>query len=115
MSNMTREQIESKWESMTSAERDKWIYTDVIGGDPALFEWDYAKGRRCYSSDISAAWEVVIKMKGNNWSFVLSDNLFSDRWEASFYWDPNATMIEAIAETAPIAICKSSLLAVMGL
>lgn len=68
-----------------------------------------------YSTDISAAWEVVEKVKQMNWFFILSDNLFPDKWEASLFWDPNGTMIEARAETAPEAICKASLLAVMGL
>lgn len=74
-------------------------------------EWEYP----AYSSDISAAWEVVEKMKSDNWNFVLSDDLYQDRWSATFYWDPNQTPIECVEKIAPEAICKAALLAVMGL
>ncbi|MNN89976.1 hypothetical protein D3C81_2078610 [compost metagenome] len=67
-----------------------------------------------FSNDISAAWEVVEKMKQNNWFFILSDNLFPDKWEASFFWDPNQEMIDLISNSAPEAICKAALLAVLG-
>jgi hypothetical protein len=66
-----------------------------------------------YSTDISAAWEVVTHLKSKNWYFMLSDE--NEGWEASFYWDPHRPAFEALSSTAPEAICKAALLAALKL
>ncbi|MEK8215527.1 BC1872 family protein [Paenibacillus sp. FSL L8-0463] len=66
-----------------------------------------------YSTDISAAWEVVTHLKSKYWYFMLSDE--NEGWEASFYWDPHRPAFEAVSATAPEAICKAALLAVLKL
>lgn len=66
-----------------------------------------------YSSDISAAWEVVTHLKSKHWYFMLSDE--NEGWEASFYWDPHRPAFEALSSVAPEAICKAALLAALKL
>jgi hypothetical protein len=63
------------------------------------------------SIDIADGWEVIEKMKKRNWRIAL--NFEDDKWTALFYWDPNKQACEAVAGTAPEAICKAALLAVM--
>ncbi len=58
----------------------------------------------CYSTDISAAWKVVEKIKKE---FVgISDPLNCNIWECSFTFKTSA-----LGETAPLAICRAALLA----
>jgi hypothetical protein len=102
---MTREITREEILAMSAGvEMDMLIELELFGKVASVYYHP-----RPFSTDLSAAWEVVEKMKQNNWFFILSDNLFPDRWEASFFWDPNQTMIEAIAETAPLAICRAAL------
>jgi hypothetical protein len=68
---------------------------------------------RPFSTDISAAWEVVMHLKSKYWYFMLSDE--NEGWEASFYWDPHRPAFEAVSSDAPQAICKAALLAVLKL
>lgn len=84
-------------------------------GDPREFDADlYA-----YSTDISAAWQVVEKMKSNGYTFELDDRKAG--WAASFvaYGQDSKTLgwVKAvaagvpteIAEAAPRAICLAAL------
>jgi hypothetical protein len=71
---------------------------------------------RRYSEDISAAWEVVEKLR-EIWEevSVVSD---SKGWETFLYHSgddkyPDDVWVNAQAKTAPEAICKAALLAVM--
>ncbi|GAB7057397.1 hypothetical protein JCM16163A_41460 [Paenibacillus sp. YK5] len=64
-----------------------------------------------YSTDISAAWEVVEKMKRNDWVFVI--NSISEEWTALFYLD-RIHEHEVTCNSAPEAICKAALLAIMN-
>ncbi len=59
------------------------------------------------STDIAAAWEVVEEMLNNEWDFTLKNH--KRKYEAIF-----GTLYNAFAPTAPEAICKAALLAVMG-
>ncbi|MEK3674622.1 BC1872 family protein [Paenibacillus sp. FSL R10-2771] len=70
-------------------------------------------GDKDWSTDISAAWEVVTHLKSKYWYFMLSDE--NDGWEASFYWDPHRPAFEAVSTGAPEAICKAALLAALKL
>jgi len=60
-----------------------------------------------YSTDIASAWEVVEEMQNNEWDFTLKNH--KRKYEAIF-----GTLYNAFAPTAPEAICKAALLAVMG-
>lgn len=53
-----------------------------------------------YSTDITAAWQVVEKMKEQH---VFEIGFEYGRWECSFDWD------ESKASTAPYAICLAAL------
>ncbi|MNW44598.1 hypothetical protein D3C74_218360 [compost metagenome] len=114
---MTREEIMSM---EPGRELDRLVALKVMGYEPSKMEPKLVrKGAVAflpepYSWNISAAWEVVEKMKQNNWFFILSDNLFSDNWEASFFWEPNQEMVDSISKSAPEAICKAALLAVLA-
>jgi len=63
----------------------------------------------CYSTDISAAWEVVEEMGD---CLHLKQHGEQGEWEAWFCGYPNS---KAHGETAPETICKAALLAVMEL
>lgn len=65
-----------------------------------------------YSADIAAAWEVLEEMQKNEWDFTLKNHkrlVHKRQYEAIF-----GTPYSAFAPTAPEAICKAALLAVMG-
>lgn len=121
INKLTREQILAMepGRELDSLVAEKVMH--IVAEQDEKFKMDgYRVGKRWYSyipfysTDISVvAWEVVEKMKSNNWNFVLSDDLYQDRWVATFYWDPNQTPIEAESNSAPEAICKAALLAVM--
>ncbi|MEW8987785.1 MAG: hypothetical protein AB2401_12450, partial [Bacillus sp. (in: firmicutes)] len=66
---------------------------------------------RKWSTDISAAWEVVKKLKEDNWCIALNSDY--EIWSALFYWDPHKQAYECEADEAPEAICKAALLAVL--
>jgi hypothetical protein len=73
-----------------------------------------------YSTDIAAAWEVVEKMRDPSDDepdfWVITDAGKNHGWVVSSYWahhDGNIDNFHVQAETAPLAICRASLLAVM--
>jgi hypothetical protein len=63
-----------------------------------------------YSTDIAAAWEVVEKMRINDWEFYLE-------WENQPWalFENDKCMLDKCAEaiTVPLAICRAALLAVL--
>ena len=120
---LTREEILSL---LPGRELDALIAKHVMGLDmvedqlpqlPRYYLTDYEKTIHrdvpLYSSDISAAWEVVTHLKSKYWYFMLSDE--NEGWEASFYWDPHRPAYEALSAEAPQAICKAALLASLKL
>ena len=71
-----------------------------------------------YSSDIGSAWEVVEKLKTDGKWLSISTHLIgtNNQWcceysDNSLQSEVNVTM----ADTAPLAICRASLLAIMEL
>jgi len=75
-----------------------------------------------YSTDISAAWEVVEKMKEHKgeW-FALEYYPAEDSWEAGWKYDdydtgPSWSIFRnhATAKTLPLAICRAALKAVIS-
>lgn len=63
-----------------------------------------------YSTSISAAWEVVEKMREIGFTYVQIEACFDGGWRVAFGLDPMA--IVKSANTAPLAICKAALAAV---
>ena len=66
---MNREQIIEKWDGMTSRERDAWVAEVVFGlnvgyenGTPYICDFCIGRDMDEYTTDISAAWEVVTHM-----------------------------------------------------
>lgn len=65
-----------------------------------------------YSEDISAAWLVMEKMKGYNPRIAFDTH--SQKWEAAFSLrEADFTCPVVLADTAPEAICKAALLALL--
>ncbi|MGZ3770069.1 MAG: BC1872 family protein [Bdellovibrio sp.] len=70
-----------------------------------------------YSTDISAAWEVVEKMKSfKQWgAFRIKFDEFRKKWSVGWEWrDHGSSSVdhEANSESAPYAICLAALKAV---
>ena len=66
-----------------------------------------------WSTKISAAWEVVAHLKSNNWEFIIASE--DDKIDVTFYWDVHRMEGAIFGGTAPEAICKAALLAVLNL
>jgi len=65
-----------------------------------------------YSEDISAAWQVIEKMKGYNPRIAFDTH--SQKWEATFnVGEADFTCPVVLATTVPEAICKAALLALL--
>jgi hypothetical protein len=65
-----------------------------------------------YSEDITAAWQVMEKMKGYNPRVEFDTH--SQKWEATFsVREADFTCPVVLAGTAPEAICKAALLALL--
>ena len=75
-------------------------------------DWHWEFTTRSYSTDISAAWEVVEKCENFNCYVDLIALSNKRGWKCAVY-DVNKISGNAIAETAPLAICRAALLAVM--
>lgn len=90
---------------------------DIVGpyADRAAWKNEHGNSAKvpCFSTDIAAAWQVVEKMQeGLEWQFMLEAH--SGEWLA--YVTPhisspryNSQQFEAIADTAPHAICLVAL------
>lgn len=114
---MTRDEI-LKMEA--GRELDALVAKDVMGWHKLDGNWKdniwekadgHIKGDWHPSEDISAAWEVVTKIRSMGWGVDIS-------WFHEFIYcalhKPDSVIIkQANAETAPLAICRAALLAVM--
>jgi hypothetical protein len=63
-----------------------------------------------YSTDIAAAWQVVEKFKDRDWRFILDK--YDDGWGIEIELSGGKYGSGAVAETAPLAICRVALKAV---
>ena len=79
--------------------------------------WDHYPSKHeivpAYSTDIAAAWEVVEKMRSDDWwAQIAQDN--TDIWDAKLWrgepdrWFPTMETY-GNAPTAPLAICRATL------
>jgi hypothetical protein len=83
----------------------------------ACNEWRYSPYKN-YTDDIAAAWEVVEFLRRKFWSTNIVCWDYSERWVVTCEYrtghgEPKKTLY-ADAETAPLAICRAALLAVMS-
>lgn len=119
---MQLDHYEHRWEADGECEKCKCV-TDFHSGRIYL---NYKKidYRDCtnpdpYSTDISAAWEVVDEIK-DKWGMVNLeyshdkelDPPDADKWSVYFDIDFDDSFM-AFADTAPLAICRAALLAVV--
>jgi len=116
---MTRDEIMAM---EAGREMDALVAEKVMGWELRTFKsngvdfWHIPGTVRCeldapkFSTDIGAAWEVVEKMIGEMWNLSLE-------YQSAVYWcEFGKTCVPGdgeIADTAPLAICRAALLAVM--
>ena len=79
-----------------------WILPDGKSLNPLRF---------CPSTDISAAWEVVLSLRNRWGTFTLVAGL---QWHCYDNEDGNYVERMGSADTAPLAICRAALKAVQG-
>lgn len=104
MNELTREQILSM---PAGRELDALVAKEVFKVDNPDHRWSP-------STDIAAAWEVVDKMhEYERWTLALE--FYKDAGEWGAYFDDLGISPGGAGNTAQEAICKASLLAVMGL
>jgi len=85
---------------------------DEIFGDMEIYPNSVYGPLQPYSEDISAAWQVMKKLQGYNPRIEF--NIYSRKWEAAFSNKAaNFSFPLASADTAPEAICKAAILAVL--
>ena len=93
-------------------EMDTLIAKSIFGNVKKSWDWEFTLPS--YSTDISAAWRVVEKMSdaGSIFSVFISQSYTSDGWGVTI---ENAFVrYDVVAGTAPLAICRAALLAVMS-
>ena len=99
-------------------ELDTKIEIEVFGLKPSkttpgwVVEGVRARPPRPFSTDIAAAWEVVEKMSEQWPQYQLAK--IEDGWSVMWGFDGYGWQ-EATGKTAPEAICKAALLAVMDI
>jgi hypothetical protein len=79
---------------------------------PTTGDLTYFGGIPSYSTDISAAWLIVERMRGLGWLMLLDDcDPFGFRcvWQTT---SPDLTDVVGDGATAPLAICRAALAAV---
>ena len=99
---LTREQVLAR---NPGRELDALVAKKIFGVNNPDARWSP-------STEISAAFEVAEEMQNNEWDFTLKNHkrlVHKRQYEAIF-----GTPYSAFAPTAPEAICKAALLAVMG-
>lgn len=119
---MNRDEVIAKWNSMQPRERDAWVAEKVMGlelSDNMLAAYpkyrlpdypDYFRDVPNYSTDISAAWEVIEKPE-------IMDRIQVGLYPTSFgKWIAKSYMAgyencRIQADSAPEAICLATLIA----
>ena len=83
-------------------EMDALVATKIMGID-VKHDWHWKHTTKNYSDDMNAAWEVLAKLN-------LTDFCIEKVGE---HYCVNLTIESACGETAPLAICRAALLAVV--
>jgi len=87
-------------------EMDTLIAKSIFGNVKKSWDWEFTLPS--YSTDISAAWRVVEKMSDGETPNDVELRTSVRGWRCDFFKG------YANAETAPLAICRAALLAVMA-
>jgi hypothetical protein len=68
-----------------------------------------------YSTDISAAWDVVKRMQCKGFEVCVNTGTWDhpSQWHVNFSNPERRTHFDVHSDTAPLSICRSALLAVM--
>lgn len=114
---MTRDEILSE---PAGPRLDAWVAEHVMGWTPTGLAKDFngvpfPEPIPNYSTDIAAAWEVVELVGGfeiEQWGDVW-EKKGTIIWAASFNLPDGKNIVHATAATAPLAICRAALLAMM--
>ncbi|MMZ47208.1 hypothetical protein D1872_88440 [compost metagenome] len=128
---MTRDEVIAKWNSMGSRGRNVWIAVEVMGKKESIINYGWISSEgfdhypKDYSTDMSAAWEVIQKMKGKGFSFtigeaseksgsvILNEANLGDQM-CNFHIVTKNIFIHVFRETMPEAICLAALIATQG-
>jgi len=89
-----------------------WVLADSCGHKSCFPK---ESGPPCYSTLISAAWEVVEKMVSNGYQFVVNGGKHDYSWGAkrhAGFNNDNETYHDGFADEVPLAICRAALRAV---
>lgn len=99
-------------------EGERWVWAGYLAADPMIDDDGVPDihpicGTRRFdpSSSIASAWEVVEKMRADEFALRLLDQTHRTRlWDCRFYKYPESTAIEyQSADTAPLAISLAAL------
>ena len=110
---MTRDEILNM---PAGREMDALVAKNVMKLEFPVYEFDGYKHQykpKPYSTNIAAAWEVVDKINSQEslYNFELSKD--DKSWMCEWWSKETQEPIWATADTAPLAICRAALLAVM--
>jgi hypothetical protein len=72
----------------------------------------YFGGPPPYSTDIAAAWQVVERMREQEYSIALDSDTWLKHPYAVHFIGGNSGCVSCTADTAPLAICRAALKAV---
>lgn len=108
---MTRDQIIEKWDGLTPRERDAWVAEVVSPLVPSVLCF-YVLPK--YSTDISAAWEIVdISAEWGGMEIGCYGKSSAKIYIVCTYTDtaPHQQAVSITKESAPEAVCLAALIA----
>ena len=97
--------------------RKEWAWTEQDRGSDGSYLRSVTEyfWPQPYTTNIAAAWEVVEKLWDENFhvQFLIRHQITAGRWLAQFPTRGGSeNYVEAVAETAPLAICRAAVKAV---
>ncbi len=109
-----------KWSELTTPERDKLIAAEIFRAvRHESLRWNWQIGNRrmkwlpSYSTDISAAWEVIDKMSSCYWDMMLETGSKDPLSQVTFYRTNDIkSQYHAVSLVVSEAICKAALRAI---
>jgi hypothetical protein len=118
MNDLIHEKIIGAIRKQVDGLRDYWWEGRYQNGQPYWYQ-----DAPSYSADIAAAWEVLEKMRCDcngggepDYITLVCYKELEPTWYCAKIWahhDGDIPEVEVTAETAPLAICRAALLAVM--
>lgn len=105
---------------------DAWVSVHVFGqecfqsksvfgtDDFYIFNADASRVVPYYSTDIAAAWQVVEHMGAQSLPSLMQFPEVTPKWRCGFWNNSELGVHYTYGETAPLAICRAALLAVLN-